>query len=376
MKKLSLILLTTGFLFAQNFAYPSILPSNKILSRGAADVGLGGSAGSLFTNTAGISKILQEYGYEVEILGVNTAVSTGSVDFAKEILNSSNDNTKLLNTIRKNQGNNNHLSFTSNLMSVSTKYDEYAFAIVPAFGGLQANLMPHSGFGSGGVLEANGMIYGGIALGLSKDFNELKIKEFALNTLAIGIGGKFVKSFSFKKDLSISDIIDNKNNFVKYLQNDIAKSASNFVLDLGLMYDITDNIYAGFSLQNLGAIGTQDIFYIPATTNIGFGYKKDFDFIALKNIKIGADYTDILYGYNQDKDFLKRTRLGISASIIDTWFLSFDGSVGLYQGAFTAGIDTRIFGVEIGYSTYAQEIGAYSGQDSDRIHNLHFGISF
>jgi hypothetical protein len=50
--------------------------------------------------------------------------------------------------------------------------------------------------------------------------------------------------------------------------------------------------------------------------------------------------------------------------------------VGLYQGYFTSGLtlDGRIVSLDL--LTYAEEIGAYSGQRSDRRYAMRFAIGF
>jgi hypothetical protein len=49
---------------------------------------------------------------------------------------------------------------------------------------------------------------------------------------------------------------------------------------------------------------------------------------------------------------------------------------GLYQGAWTAGASLRLSFLDLAFSTYAEELGAYSGQDDDRRYMASLGFNW
>jgi len=49
---------------------------------------------------------------------------------------------------------------------------------------------------------------------------------------------------------------------------------------------------------------------------------------------------------------------------------------GLYQGYYTAGADLRLTIVKLMFTTYAEEVGAYAGQDEDRRYLLSVGFGW
>ena len=58
------------------------------------------------------------------------------------------------------------------------------------------------------------------------------------------------------------------------------------------------------------------------------------------------------------------------------WVGTFGLQLGMYQGHPTYGVDARIFALKIAYTSYAEEVGAYSGQDPDRRHMVNISIGW
>lgn len=73
---------------------------------------------------------------------------------------------------------------------------------------------------------------------------------------------------------------------------------------------------------------------------------------------------------------MKKVKTGVDATIIDNKFLTFKSGFGFYQGSYTAGLDLRITIFELSFTTYAEELGAYSGQDKDRRYLLNLTIGW
>ena len=374
-KILLLLLALVSFGAANSYEYPVLYKDPKVMGMGGANVALGGSFSSLFYNTAGLSNIPKEYGYEIGLLGVNLAGSDDIKDLQKDLKDAGSDEEKILKVVQKYQGKNNHISLSVPFLSIAKKFNEYAFG-VSGIGGLITNTKTHSGFGTDGILETNGLIYYGAAAGLAKDIEYIEFKDFILNKLSVGVGGKFIKTISWNKEFTLPDLIDNKDDFGKYLQNDLSKKASSFVLDLGLLYQLHENIQGGISVQNIGTIGSANGIKIPTTASVGLGYIKRYNRVLFSEVRAGADYFDVFYANADDKDFVKRTRLGVGANIIEGWLGEFGLQTGLYQGSLTFGVNARLFAVNLAYATYQEQIGVYQNQEKDRRHIASFSLAF
>ena len=67
---------------------------------------------------------------------------------------------------------------------------------------------------------------------------------------------------------------------------------------------------------------------------------------------------------------------GVVLEIFDKKMASMKVRAGLYQGYPTLGADLRLFIVTLNYTTYAEEVGAYAGQDNDRRHLIALNLGW
>ncbi|MCV6609058.1 MAG: hypothetical protein OIF32_12670, partial [Campylobacterales bacterium] len=367
MKKINKIILAglvaASSLSAISYEYPQLYKDTKIMGMGGAGIAAGGQTTSIFYNSAGLSQIPKEYGWEVDLFNFGLSINKNIADFGKDLSDvSGTDNEKnkqVLDLVEKNLGNNNHLSANLALLTIGRKFDGVAIGLVP-FGGAYLNMKPHSGFGSEGVVETSGLVYGGVAFGISKDIKDVEVGDYILNNFTVGGGIKSVTYKGWNKALTISELVDNKDDMGEYFTDKIAKDGSSAVLDLGMQYDIMPDVKAGLSIQNIGGIGDKETVEIPMTVGVGTAYTKRFNRVWLNQVTVAADYVDLFRNYEQDKDGLKRIRLGVTGNLIDGWAGTLGLQAGMYQGHYTFGVDTRLFFMKIAYTTYAEEIGAYS----------------
>ncbi len=366
--------------YGATYEHYQLYKDPKIMGMGGANIATGGLTTSLFYNTAGLSKIPKDYGLEVGILDISASINENIMDFATDLGDAegetdAQENKEVLKVVEEYQGKNNHFSTTMALVTIGKKFDEYAFGIVP-FGGAIVNMKSHSGFGSDGVMETNGMAYGGAALGISKDIKDLEIGNYVLNNLAVGLGAKTVTYNAWNHSMTIAELVNNKDDMGDYFTDTIAKDGSSAVLDLGAQYEVYPDVQVGLAVQNIGGIGDAEAIEIPMTVGAGVSYSKRVpENILFNSFQVAFDYTDMFNAYD-DEDFMKRTRLGVSGQVIEGWVGELGLSAGMYQGYYTAGIQGRLFAVKISYATYAEEVGAYSGQDEDRRHIFNFHVGF
>lgn len=376
---------------ALTFEYPQLYKDPKVMGMGGANVAVGGSASSLFYNPAGLAYIPKEYGVEVELINLNISINENIMDFASDLSDATDapgdlDNDGIpdedddetlaaLDVFEAYMGKNIHFD-VNDMLSVSKKGEKIAFAVA-AFGGASFDFRTHRGFGTDGVMEVQGIGYGGVALGGSYDFKEVPIgSTIELNSFSLGFGLKQVTYFSVNDAVTINEYIDNKDDFGSYVQDDLAKEGTSVVYDLGGTYHVLPNMIVGVSAMNIGGIGDKDAVYIPMTINAGVGYLKRWEGHKFFNqVRMAFDYIDISKEYDQDTDIIKRSRMGLETNVWDGWFSTLSLRGGLYQGAPTYGLNLRLTMLQIGYAYYQEEVGAYAGQDRDARHivNLTFG---
>ncbi|NQY20575.1 MAG: hypothetical protein HRT40_04580 [Campylobacteraceae bacterium] len=378
MKQISNILLSTvlasSLANAVSFEYPQIYKNQSIMGMGGASVAAGGTAASLFSNPAGLSKIPKKYGWEVDLIDFNLSINDNIIDFSKDLddaTDKKDDNEAVLKVLENYLGENLHLNVNANFLTISKRFKNYSFAVMP-ISGVYSNLTPHRGGTSEGLLEANGLVYGGLALGLSKDLGS----SYFFKNINVGIGAKFINYASFTTNLTVATIIDEKDDLGDYLIDDVAKKDTSFVLDLGVQADVYKNLTAGLSIMNIGSIGSDKNLTVPMTVNAGLAYTLKYDRFYVNKIVFAADYIDIFQGYEQDSDFMKRTRFGASAMLLDSVYGDFSVMAGLYQGYATYGFDLRATIFKIGYTSYAEEVGGAYGQKEDRRHMINLKIGW
>ena len=380
-KSILLSLALSSSLFGSTYEYPQLYKDTKIMGMGGANIAVGGQATSIFYNTAGIADIPKEYGWEIELLNINVSASQNLQDFMDDMdeanADGKTDAQKTADTLDVTEqylGENLHMSANIGVISVAKKFEKYAFSIVP-FGGFYTNTKTHRGSGSTGILETQGLFYSGVALGVSKDVENRNIFGYNLTNISLGVGVKSLQYKTMYANLSVSELIDD--NLEDYFEDKYTQDGSATVLDLGAKAEVYENLIAGVSIQNIGSIASESTQNeIPMTVNLGVSYKHRFNRTYFNQYQFAFDYVDLLRAYSQDDDFIKRTRIGISGNAFDGWGGTLALQAGLYEGHPTFGIDLRASILKVSYTRYTEEIGAYSGQDTDTRHMLQVSLGW
>lgn len=384
MKKISKILLSsavcTSLAYGVSFEYPQIYKDQKTMAMGGASVSAGGTVGSLFSNPAGLSKIPKSYGWEVDVFNVNVSTSENTLDFLTDLsdiddsLSDDQQSKKTFEILEKNLGENLNINVSLSALSVAKHFEKYAFGFMPV-SGVNMNLIPHRGNGTDGLLEANGLAYGGIAFGVSRKMDDIEIGSFKISNLNVGIGVKALQYQAFNTTLDTDTIVREKDDLGEYLIDEVATEGTSTSFDLGAQAQIYDNVDVGLSIMNIGTIGDSKSIEVPMTVNAGVSYTLKYDRVYFDKVVLAADYIDITQEYKQDEDFMKRTRLGLNAHVLDGWFGSLSVQAGMYQGYPSYGADIRLSMLRVGFSSYAEEVGPESGKQEDRrnLVSLSFG---
>jgi hypothetical protein len=382
-KTLTLSLLLTASLWSLNYQHQTLYKDISVMGMGGANVAIGGKASSLFYNPAGLSKIPKEYGPELNLININATVNDNILKFLDDMDTATSNPPKItpdddineklatLQVIDDYVGKNIHIDL-NDFTSYGQKYQKFAFGgglIV----GLTSDFKTHRPLHK--VLESQGMLYKGLAMGLSYDIDDNEIKNLKGFTVAAGF--KYIQSKNWDHTFSLAEILLHNDDFADYLVDTIAIDSTSTVFDLGIIYPLTHEITLGASILNIGGIGSKSGVYIPATINFGLGYTKRLDGDAFLNqFRVAVDYVDFSNQQRDDSDFTKRFRFGLEGNVFDGWFSTLTLRTGVYQGTLTYGAEFRLSALTIGYAAYTEELGAYVGQNEDKRQMVNVAIAW
>ena len=367
------------FAGAGSLEYPYVYKSSRALAMGGANVAIGGRFDSVFHNPAGLSR-MPENNWEVNILDLNVDYNSDAVDFSEDIsdafdtgdINNSgstdDDQLKAVNDVLKDyRGKNIHL-YAASLSSVANNYGDYSLGI----GGLvsaKVDAMPHQGFGLDGLLEVDTYIQTGVIVGVGAE---------PLSNLHAGIAVKFLNREAVNHFFTAKEITENEDNLGDYIKDDLAENGSAVGFDAGLIYAFWQNSFIrpslGLSVMDIGDTDFDAAGKVPMTVNLGIAATGDL--LVFKSLTVGLDYVDLFNNYEEDDDWGKRVRVGGELIVTDSSIFSAALRAGLYQGYPTGGVEIRFSVVRVTYTTYAEELGAYAGQDMDRRHMLALNIGW
>jgi hypothetical protein len=391
-KIISLSLLTLGsLLYADMSTQEFIYKDSRIMGAGGANTAVGGYSTSLFYNPAGLINIKKSHGMEVELLGLGVVTSGGTQAFINDI--SDANTTDEITTITKKYSGDAFNVGTSNYSSFSYRTDGNLAYSIGVLAASDINLIPHANGGSNGVLETHSRVYGGVMLGAAYE-----LENTLPGKLTLGIGMKYIQQKSYDVGLTAVEIEKNQDDLATYIQDTYEVDNSGFGVDLGVLYSpapqSTLNPSFAISVLNLGSLNFEDAYGSqPMTLNFGVAIAPEVSW--LNSFSLAIDYVDALNAQqirirnynpaysadqydNADKEYeaLQHVRVGASAGLVDnSWFLlTLNG--GLYQGAYTAGIDTQLAILSISAATYQEQLGAKSGQLEDRRYMLNLGIGW
>jgi hypothetical protein len=377
-KRILLVIAFFGFglsnIFATNYSYNMLYKDPKVMSRGGANVAIGGSNSAVFSNPAGLSQF-KDKDLDVSILNIGVITSASNVEFTSDIMEaiesggSDNDKIKsLLAVFEEYAGQTSYLEI-NDFTAVGSRFGNFGIALGLVGVGSFNMKTQHSGFGEQGLLNVEGAVFAGPTIGASYSLME--------NKLHAGLGVKFLQKYGISNNFTASEIVENKDDMLNYLEEKMQNNQY-LTFDAGLLYDIDQKLKVGVSYMNIGGIGEEnEAFYIPETIDVGASYSsrlvKDSDNLSFT---LGVDLVDLTNAYGYPDSTLKRLRWGGNLNIIDESFMGLSIAGGMYQTEYTAGVNFRLAIVEIALSTYAEEMGAYAGQDPDRRYMLNIRVGW
>ncbi|MDR0747385.1 MAG: hypothetical protein LBE89_05765 [Helicobacteraceae bacterium] len=370
----SLFILATS-LEAVTYEYFQLYKDPKTMGAGGAGVASANSFSAIFSNPAGLARMPKEYGWEFQLINVGVAINENTKDL-QDILDAADESeTKAAEELDKHIGDSYHVGISAVPLSVSKMFDETGFG-AGLVSSVSINAVAHQGFGASGILEINGIAVGGAALGIAHNFNDVAAGKWLLNTISVGAGVKYLQYGVISHGYSPADLSEYSSEDKDVLSEDLEDGRS-LVFDLGIIYDLSSNFSIGASVLNIGGIGDKNLIYIPMTVNVGGAYTyRVSERTFFNQVRASLDFIDLTQEYDDDS-LIKRTRFGADLNVWDGSFSTFALQAGLYQGEFTGGVSLRLALVELAASTYAEQIGAYSGQDeADRRYMVNVGFSW
>lgn len=378
---LSLALLgATSSLFALGAEHAYLYKDPRIMGMGGANVAVGAYSTSVFSNPAGLTNIKKEHGIVVDLVGIGISVTADALEFADDVDEAGDDSDAMTDVIEKYNGKAFHTGF-DNYTSISKNSDAFAWSI-GLLAAVDNNFMTHS---SDLTLEASSRGYGGVILGVAKSY------DTEYGKLDVGMGAKYISQISYEGKLDINDLTGDED-VADILQEKYEKESTGFCIDIGVVYHPLPNNFwhpaVGMSIMNLGSMGMDDNYgHQPTTVNIGASISPEVKFI--DKLVVAVDYIDMFDAnkarfYNMDEtiedvsesDMMKRIRLGVGLGLIDTSLLSLTLNGGIYQSAYTAGVELEFLVLKLSAATYEEEIGTGSATNPDRRYMAKIGIGW
>jgi hypothetical protein len=375
---LSALIGATSSLMALGAEQASLYKDPRIMGMGGANIAVGGYSSSVFSNPAGLANIDKENGYIVDLLSIGLSGSSGFEDFANGINDAETDE-EMTDVLEKYAGEHFHVG-VDNYSAISHNGDSFAWSI-GLLTATDVNFETHpNGSTNGGLLETTSRVYGGVIIGAAKAYHT------TAGRVDVGVGLKFITQKSYEGALGLSELV-NSDDLAQTLQDKYEKDSSGVGLDLGLTYHPFEyslwHPAIGLSVLNIGDMSMDDNYgQQPTTVNIGVSITPEVKYI--DKLVLAVDYVDIfdaniirIYDYNDDgdvvyysdytdSDFIKRLRVGLGIGLVDTTWFSLQINTGLYQGAYTAGLDMALTILKLNVATYEEQVGTGSVDIPDR----------
>ncbi len=385
---LSTLLGATTSLMALGGEQAFLYKDPRVMGMGGANVAVGSYSTAVFSNQAGLTNIKKEHGYVVDILSIGATLSDGALAFSSDLGDTDNDAMKIQDLLNKYSGDVFNVQ-VNNYSSVSKNSDMFAWSVGILAASDVSMIVHANGTSNASVIEVSGRAYSGLVLGVAKEY------QTELGQVDIGLGLKYIQQTSYEGPLYISDL--QGDDALGDLQNKYEQTSSGFGLDLGVNYKpFASTMWHpafGLSILNIGSMGMDDNFGgQPTTVNIGVSITPEVKFV--DKLVLAIDYVDLfnaneirVYTFDEgsgsqsyidysDSDVMKRLRLGAGVGIIDSTYFSAQVNVGLYQAAYTAGLDLEITAIKLNFATYQEQIGTGSVDIPDRRYMAQIGLGW
>ena len=350
--------------------YPYLYRSPHQMGMGGVDLAIGGHPSSVFSNPAGLARLPD--GWRFVPWAPSAGTTTRTYDFLRDLdsaLSISDEDTQrqaLFDVMDDYRGRNIHAQWSAlSSFGWRGRYRDRPMAFtLTRLNSERFDAKPHQGFGTEGILTVHARRLEGIVFGAAVETGAwhwgLAAKSFHRDRIADDYTPR-----------ELIEIARDDTNFDNLFSHGDAGS-----IDLGLQYafDIPylERGRLGLVTQNLGGLDFGDAGLFPQTTSLGVAVQPPVP--GPTSLTVGAEYLDLFHDIDIDDDPIKRTRFGVRWQLFEHRRSALAYSMGLYQGAPTLGLEWRWRLVELAAATYAEEQGAYAGQNRERRYLLGLSV--
>lgn len=336
------------------FNYPHLYRGTRSMGMGGAYTAVGGDAEGLFYNPA----TLYNMGFNLNIINPTMEVDQNALDLAEDAQSSMNADTdtertnKITDLLNNNMGKNIYVR-----AGVFPSLAVRNFA-VGVLGQVEVAGRMHNPLGSSGAMEIDGGAEFGPIAGLSYGFDSIGLR--------VGLSGKYITRSWINHSFTVAELASDTFDFSTY-----QKESSDMSFDAGLLYSIPvlESIKPkiGLSVMDITGLDFKDAGEIPMTVNLGVSIAPKVPYLGV--VTVAADYQDVTKQYEQDSSTWKRIHLGAEVALLNKHLMLRGG---FNQGYGTFGAELDIWAIKLAYTYYAEEMGAYAGQDKDARHMVYF----
>lgn len=355
MKKVIMVLMLAGICLsgvAYGGEYPFIYKGMRPMGMGGAFTAVSNDANALFYNPAGLADIQET---RASILPLELEISDNAFDIyddAKDV--DFDDDQETGAYLRDNIGKRSHLGL--NIFPNLSK-PGFAFGLISA-----SNIN----------LEVKDRQYPKIAADIVSDVGAGVgyARPMLEKRLLLGSNFKYVYRNNLVEEYTVLDITGD--DFEDTIEDDL-RDGHGVLVDVGAIYKLDGDglpgAQVGISLNNVISKNFGNAREFHDHVDIGFAITRP---VWVTTATFAVDYYDLFSQVGKDNDLAKRLRLGAEFSFPRV--LSVRG--GIYQGYLTAGMTLDAKFVRLDLLTYAEEIGAYAGQRSDRRYAMRMTFGF
>lgn len=349
-----------GPLFVEAKQLPVFYQGVRPLGMGGAFTAVADDENAMFYNPAGLNKV-EGFG-GLQLVPPQVSLSENTIDFARDLQDlestASDAEQAVLASDLLNKFLGEHLHLRASLFPSFTMHN-FGLGVL-AQGVFDGEV--HNALGAN-VLEVDARadlaLLGSFALG----FNLLG------RPLSLGVTGKAVRREKLDQTYSANDLVQTDG--IDFDRD--KRDGSGIGFDLGMIYvlPVIMKPSVGVTLQNVGDLDLGDAGDMKQQLNAGVAVPLPIP-IGLGKAVAAVDVVDITKAVGTDDDLAKRMHAGLEYKL--PLILTLRG--GLHQGYGSVGASIDFWLLKLDYAYYAEEIGAFAGQQEDYRHALQLTLGF
>ncbi len=338
-----------GLLYAAEL--PTLHRGVRPLGMGGAFITLSDDENAMFYNPAGLNDV-EGFG-GADIINPLVEITKDSIDLYKDLKDiDSNDTTQVTELLNRFIGEHQHLRTS---LFPNVVFHNFGIGVLG-----QATLDTEIRNKANPVVTVDAKVDVGLLASAAYDLYD--------KTIQIGVTGKYIQRRGVVDTFTAVDIASD--NFDPL--GDVDESKNDFAFDLGAKVNIDMPVIKptlAIVLQNITDLDFDQLGELPQQLNVGVAINPD---LWILHTTFALEVDDITKEVGTDDDMYKRVHLGAELRFPAVLAVR----AGFNQGYWTAGATVDVWILKIAYATYAEEVGAVSGQREDRRHVAQVVLGF